>query len=111
TTFGTEQEARKMALELVSQGLAACANINPGVRSIYRWQGAVEETQESVMLVKTREGLNDGVVSFIGSHHSYSVPVILVLEPSEVHPPYLDWLIKETQPAVLNASSDASSCG
>jgi periplasmic divalent cation tolerance protein len=80
---------RKFGIELE---LAACVNIFPGVQSIYRWQGAVESAAESLILIKTRARLSNGVQSTISSLHSYEVPEFLVLPVSGGSESYLAWL-------------------
>ncbi|MBT3070844.1 divalent-cation tolerance protein CutA [Rhodomicrobium sp. Az07] len=96
TTLPSEEDAQKLGGELVEKKLAACINILPGMVSIYRWQGAVENGNEAVMLVKTRKSLKVRVMSEISAQHPYSVPAILVFEPSDVAASYLEWLCNQT---------------
>ncbi len=96
TTFPTESDARRIGAELVEQRLAACVNIFPSMTSIYRWEAAIESANEAVMLVKTRRRLEAQVLEAIAARHPYSVPALIVLEPSKVAASYLQWLQAET---------------
>jgi periplasmic divalent cation tolerance protein len=96
TTLPSEEDARKLGGALVEEQLAACVNILPGMVSIYRWQGALETGNEAVMLVKTRKSMKARVMHEISARHPYSVPAILVFEPSDVAASYLDWLHNQT---------------
>lgn len=99
TTCCSEVEAAKIAHELVAAGLAACVNINAGVRSVYRWQGAVEESAEWLLIVKTRRDLFDEVSRKIGELHSYQVPEAVALAVVDAAPAYLDWWSAALRPA------------
>jgi periplasmic divalent cation tolerance protein len=96
TTLPSEEDAQKLGSALVEEKLAACVNILPGMVSIYRWQGAVENGNEAVMLVKTRKSLKVQVMREISARHPYTVPAILVFEPSDVAASYLEWLCNQT---------------
>ena len=91
-----EDEAAKIATELVRERLAACVNIIPKVRSIYRWQGAVEDSTEAMMLIKTRRDLFEPMAACVKRNHSYSVPEIMAVPIVEGSLDYLSWLRKET---------------
>jgi periplasmic divalent cation tolerance protein len=95
-TTSSFEEARKIADTLVDRKKAACVNIVPGVNSLFRWKGKIEETEESLMVVKTRAELFPDVVSLVKSIHSYEVPEIIALPIVEGNPDYLEWLKKET---------------
>jgi periplasmic divalent cation tolerance protein len=92
----SSEEAAKIARALVEARLAACVNIIPGVRSIYRWQGAVEDEQEWTLLIKTRRGLFDAVKVEIAKAHSYQLPEILAVPLVDGVQSYLDWIDHET---------------
>ncbi|MBJ7534169.1 divalent-cation tolerance protein CutA [Rhodomicrobium vannielii ATCC 17100] len=96
TTLPSEEDAQKLGSALVEEKLAACVNILPGMVSIYRWQGAVENGNEAVMLVKTRRSLKVQAMREISARHPYTVPAILVFEPSDVAASYLEWLCNQT---------------
>ena len=92
TTFPDAEVAARIARALVSEGLAACVNLVPGARSIYRWQGAVEESAELIGLVKTTFEATPRLIARLVELHPYDMPEAIVLEISSGHPPYLAWL-------------------
>ncbi len=96
TTFPNEKEARKVGSELVEEKLAACVNIFPGMVSIYRWEGAIENGSEVAMLVKTRKELESQALEALAAKHPYSVPALIVFEPRRVAASYLEWLREQT---------------
>jgi periplasmic divalent cation tolerance protein len=91
-TAGSEEEAEKIARALVEERLAACVNIVPGVRSIYRWRGAVEDDSEVLMVIKSEADILDALEARVRALHSYEVPEILALPIERGSAPYLDWL-------------------
>jgi len=93
---GTEDEAARIAQALVTEQLAACANIIGPVRSIYRWRGAVEEAREHWIVIKTRKELYSMVERRVRELHSYEVPEILALTPSAGSAAYLEWILAST---------------
>ncbi|MEP7352817.1 MAG: divalent-cation tolerance protein CutA [Acidobacteriota bacterium] len=92
STCKSQSEAEKIARHLVGQQLAACVNILPGIRSIFRWQGAVEEASEVLMVIKTRQDLFESLREELAKIHSYEVPEILALPIVDGSDPYLAWL-------------------
>ena len=76
--------------------LAACVNIVKGVRSVYRWEGKVEDDSEVLMIVKTQRTLFDQLQRKVKEHHSYSVPEIIALPIVEGLESYIKWLRDET---------------
>ena len=66
--------------------------------SLYRWQGAVERGEETVMIVKTRASLAEAVRAAVKEMHSYSTPAILVIPLESVDSAYLEWMLTETEP-------------
>lgn len=95
-TTPSYEEARKIADELVAQKKAACVNIVPGVNSIFRWKGKIENAEESLLVVKTGARLFPEVMSAVKGIHSYDVPEIIALPIVEGNPDYLAWLKEET---------------
>ncbi len=91
-TTGGQQEADRIASALVEEGLAACVNIVPGVRSIYRWQGSVESGAEHLLVIKTARRLLASVVERVRDLHSYTVPEVVALPIEGGSAAYLDWL-------------------
>lgn len=92
TTASSHEEARKIARALVDRRLAACVNIIAKVESIYRWQGKVEEAQEYLLLVKTRQGVFERLRDAIRELHSYEVPECIALSIDDGLGPYLKWI-------------------
>ncbi len=88
--------AERIARALVEEKLAACANLLPGVRSIYRWEGAVEEAQEVLMVLKTRATQVDALARRIAALHPYDVPEVLALPVAGGSARYLSWVLGET---------------
>ncbi|MCW2236800.1 divalent-cation tolerance protein CutA [Azospirillum canadense] len=91
-TAGSPEEARRIGRALVEERLAACTNILDGMTSIYRWQGAVEEATESVLIAKTRAALFEPLAARVRELHSYDVPCVVELKVGRGNPAYLDWL-------------------
>ncbi len=97
STCGAQEEARRIARELVARRLAACVNILSPVESVYRWKGAVEEASEWLLAIKTRRALFDPLAAAIKELHSYEVPEIVALPLVAGASSYLDWIAAETQ--------------
>lgn len=95
-TAPTEEEAVKIANTLVGEKLAACANIIKGVRSIYFWQGKVEDDSEVLMVIKTRASLFEKLSKRVNELHPYDVPECVALPIADGLKPYMDWLSKVT---------------
>lgn len=92
TTCGNEDEANRIAHLLVEGHLAACVSVMPGVRSHYRWQGAVESADEWMLFAKsTREKFAD-LRAALEKVHSYEVPEVLALAVVDGAPNYLNWV-------------------
>ena len=98
-TAGSEDEAKRIARSLLDERLIACANVLPGMTSLYRWQGRVAEDAEVVLIVKTRAALVAAVVERVGALHSYDCPCVVALPVEGGNPAFLDWIGEETRPA------------
>lgn len=100
TTFGSREEAERVGRRLVEERLAACATVMMGgARSIYRWQGAVEEAEETLVLLKsTRERLT-ALEARLRELHSYETPEFLVLTVESASAAYGQWLEEAVRPA------------
>lgn len=96
TTLPDYDAASAMAHTLVEARLAACCNILPPMRSIYRWQGKVIVENEVAMLIKTRRSLADRVIATARPLHPYETPAFLTLPIDGVNAPYLEWAYTET---------------
>ncbi len=98
TTVGTEQEANLLAEELLDRRLAACVNIVSGVRSHYRWRGAICKDSEYLLIIKTLASEYEMVASTIRQLHSYEQPEILSLEVSRGDAGFLAWIAECVDP-------------
>jgi periplasmic divalent cation tolerance protein len=96
TTYPSLVEAEKSGRKIVEAGLAACVNIVPAMRSIYRWKGTIEAADEVVMIVKTRAALAERVTAAVKESHSYETPAVLVLPVSGGNQSFIDWILAET---------------
>ena len=104
TTAGSEEEARRIAQDLVERRLAACVNILPNVESIYRWRGKVERAQEWLMIIKTTRTSYPALEQAIVGLHSYEVPEVVALEVKVGADAYLGW-IRESVLAPLDTDT------
>ena len=89
-------QAERIAGTLVDERLAACVNILGGVRSIYRWRGAVERADEVAMIAKTTEALFFSLAARVRAMHSYDTPAIVAWPIVAGDAAYLDWIGAET---------------
>ena len=94
--FASDEEARLIARRLVEERLAACVNILGPCRSIYRWEGRIEESDEVAALFKTGAGRADALIARLAELHSYEVPAAVVWEIGSARPAYSDWVESET---------------
>lgn len=92
-----EEEARKVIHLLIDEKLIACASIIPNIRSIYRWEGKIEESIEVKVILKTKQGHFHSISEKIRDHCSYDVPEITQIDISIVAPSYFSWLSKNVQ--------------
>ena len=92
TTVGTEEQAYLIAREIVARRQAACVNIVPAIRSIYRWQGKICKDGELLLIVKTLQQEFEGVAATIRELHSYELPEVLSFEVSQGDQGFLDWI-------------------
>src|SRR6266403_211599 len=95
TTCDSEEQAARIARHLVEHRVAACVNIVPGMRSIYRWNGKIEDTSELLLGIKSRRDLCPLTRSEIEKSHTYEVPEIVALPIVEGSEGYLAWLDRE----------------
>ncbi len=88
--------AERLARGVVEARLAACVNILPQIRSIYRWEGKVQDEAELLLVIKTRAEHFSELEAWLKQHHPYEVPEVLALPAIAVSSPYLAWLENET---------------
>jgi len=91
--------AVRIARTLVEERLVACANLVPGLRSIYQWQGAVQEEAEVLLLMKTRRELLGPLKARMAALHPYEVPELVSVPIEDGLPAYLAWVRAETEAA------------
>jgi len=98
TTCGSAEEAAAVARRLVEARVAACVTVIPGARSFYRWKGALEESGEWLLIIKSRSDLFERLRSELVAVHSYEVPELLALPVAQGSSEYLAWLDGELAP-------------
>jgi len=91
-TASSRSEAEAIGRALVEGRLAACVNIIPGVHSLFWWQGKVEEQDEALLLVKSKNELLPSVIEAVKRLHSYTVPEVVALSILAGSPDYLAWI-------------------
>lgn len=95
-TAPDREKALALGRRLVEERLAACANVWDGMTSVYRWQGAIEEAREAVLIIKTRSELVDAVTARVRELHEYDCPCVAAWPIAAGNPPYLQWIEGET---------------
>jgi periplasmic divalent cation tolerance protein len=94
-TAPSRKEAEKIAETVVTERLAACANILDGVTSLFHWEGKLCRENEAVLILKTTEEKTDALTARIKELHSYECPCIVVLPIEGGNPAFLEWLHSE----------------
>jgi len=97
STAPSGEVARALARELVARRVAACVNVLDGVTSIYRWNGAVEEAGESLLVIKTSAEQLANLEAALLELHPYDTPEFVAWAPGRVEPSYLEWLLAQTR--------------
>src|SRR5436190_17744645 len=92
TTVPADFDAPALARAIIDARVAACVNILPAVRSVYRWQGAVEEALEQQLVIKTTRESVDALWKALKERHPYEVPEFIVLPVVDGNPAYLEWV-------------------
>jgi len=92
TTFATEEDAARVARVLVEERLVACANVLPGARSLYRWEGKVADEREVVVLMKTRKQDWAAFLSRLHELHPYDTPECVAVRVAAGARKYMAWL-------------------
>lgn len=91
-----EEEAARISYALVEARLAGCVNILKGIRSVYRWEGRIEDEGEVLMIAKTRRELFEPLAKKVKELHHYTVPEVIAFPIVEGSVDYLNWLKEET---------------
>jgi periplasmic divalent cation tolerance protein len=94
STFPDAETAQRVSKQLVTEKLAACANILPGVESIYRWEEKIESGNETLVLFKLSEDRQSAFQEKLRSLHPYEVPEIIFVPISSGLPEYLGWVVE-----------------
>jgi|SRR5580698_8649688 periplasmic divalent cation tolerance protein len=95
TTCESADEASQIARVLVEKKIAACVNIMPGVKSVYRWKEKIEEASEVLLIIKSRRDLFDAIRTEIAKIHTYELPELIALPIVDGSETYLAWLDRE----------------
>uniref|UniRef100_A0A1Y1JUZ7 Uncharacterized protein n=2 Tax=Photinus pyralis TaxID=7054 RepID=A0A1Y1JUZ7_PHOPY len=96
-TIDTEDKAKQLAHNIVTNKLAACVNIIPKILSVYEWEGKINEDPEVLMMVKTRTSQIDALTTYVKANHPYTVCEVISIPISNGNDAYLKW-ISETVP-------------
>ena len=97
THLPNAESARSLARQLVEQRLAACVNILAPCRSVYRWQGKIEDAEEVPLLIKTTAARYNALEAAIRAGHPYELPEIIAVPVACGLPGYLAWVATETE--------------
>jgi periplasmic divalent cation tolerance protein len=97
STAPSEEVAASIARTLVDEHLIACANLVPQARSIYRWQGAIQDEAEVVLLMKTQRARVSALERRLTALHPSQVPEMLVFPVASGYAPYVAWVLNETR--------------
>jgi periplasmic divalent cation tolerance protein len=98
TTFASEEDAVRVARALLDERLVACVTVLPGARSLYRWQGAIADEREVVVLMKTLAATWDALLARLLALHPYETPECVATRVEAGSPAYLAWLAAALQP-------------
>jgi periplasmic divalent cation tolerance protein len=96
-TTPSPEKAVEIARALVEERLAACGNVVPGLRSVFRWEGKVQEEGEALLLLKTTRARFEALRERVLSLHPYQVPEVIALPVDAGSAPYLAWIEAETR--------------
>lgn len=92
STAGSEEEGARIAKSLVERKLCACVNLAPGIRSFYRWEGAVQDDAEVLLIIKTTQEKLQALSDHLAEIHGYDVPEVLAIAVDKGSASYLEWL-------------------
>ncbi len=95
TTCESADEASQIARVLVEKKIAACVNILPGAKSVYRWKDKIEEASEILLIIKSRRDLFDAIRTEIAKIHTYELPELIAVPIVDGSETYLSWLDRE----------------
>ena len=89
-------KAQAIADALVEERVAACVNVVPSLRSVYRWKGALHHDEEAMLLVKTTKDRFEALKQAVLRHHPYELPEVIAVPVDRGHTPYLEWVIESS---------------
>jgi periplasmic divalent cation tolerance protein len=98
TALGAPREAQQIARTLVDERLAACVNVVPGVVSVYRWKGTVEQEGEVLLVIKTLAERVDALKARLLELHPYELAEVVVIPIVGGHGAYLEWIAQQVRP-------------
>lgn len=96
-TVPNTETGQNIARVVIHEGLAACVNLLPGITSVYRWQGQLQENSEVLLLIKTRQERYAALEARIKELHPYEVPEVVALKIETGLGSYLDWIAESTR--------------
>ncbi len=91
-TVGDRKTAGEIAAGLLRERLAACVSAVPGVESSYWWKNRIENSSETLLIIKTRRVLREDIIQFVKRHHPYDIPETIFTEINGASHEYLDWI-------------------
>ncbi len=95
-TVPNREEGISIGRALVDENLAACANVIDGLTSIFRWEGAVQEDGEALLIAKTERELVDAASDLVKMEHSYDCPCVVAIPIVGGNQQFIDWIAAET---------------
>ncbi len=98
STFENAETARGVAHRLLEERCIACANVFPGVQSVFRWEGAIRVTEEAVLIAKTTQERVPQALERLRALHPYDCPCVVALDVTTGHAPFLQWVAGEVLP-------------
>ncbi|KAF8718130.1 hypothetical protein HU200_003801 [Digitaria exilis] len=96
-TVPNREAGKKLSQSIISEKLAACVNIVPGIESVYWWEGKVQSDAEELLIIKTRESLLDALTEHVKANHEYDVPEVIALPITGGNTKYLEWIKNSTR--------------
>ncbi|KAF0911241.1 hypothetical protein E2562_008002 [Oryza meyeriana var. granulata] len=96
-TVPNREAGKKLSQSIISEKLAACVNIVPGIESVYWWEGKVQTDAEELLIIKTRESLLDALTEHVKANHEYDVPEVIALPITGGNTKYLEWVKSNTK--------------
>ncbi len=92
------EAAETLASSLITERLAACVNVLPGITSVYRWKGEVQRDSEALLIIKTARDRVAALRTRLAELHPYDVPEIVAFDVVDSHAPYHQWVVSESTP-------------